>query len=284
MDGAERSARWDSYKTTAMRAYTPKKGPAAEIIRPYDTKHFGHSYKLGEPVGSNAYQDDYGWKPYSRAELIRTATSSGSRNHNPHPSQNFMRWKMPREQAEADPNSRSPWRIPASTRDFQRTISAQYTSTLREDFLDRTKAMALKQTLRAPPEWKTLIPRWPETEFRRNYGIPPKIPELQDFSWKYGCYSNLPSAVKGIVPTVILRHIWNQKHTKLRSTYQRDYGKDELDIVMILNSLDARQISKFLQKVPNEERKILQGFLRTYYGNAREEKIKRMTSSVSRKS
>ncbi|XP_028903591.1 testis-expressed protein 26 isoform X3 [Ornithorhynchus anatinus] len=199
MDGAERSARWDSYKTTAMRAYTPKKGPAAEIIRPYDTKHFGHSYKLGEPVGSNAYQDDYGWKPYSRAELIRTATSSGSRNHNPHPSQNFMRWKMPREQAEADPNSRSPWRIPASTRDFQRTISAQYTSTLREDFLDRTKAMALKQTLRAPPEWKTLIPRWPETEFRRNYGIPPKIPELQDFSWKYGCYSNLPSAVKGIV-------------------------------------------------------------------------------------
>ena len=47
-------------------------------------------------------------------------------------------------------------------------------------------------------EWKKLVPRSADTEFRRNYQIPAKIPELQDFSFKYGCYSSLPIASQGL--------------------------------------------------------------------------------------
>lgn len=47
-------------------------------------------------------------------------------------------------------------------------------------------------------EWKKLVPRPADTEFRRNYQVPAKIPELQDFSFKYGCYSSLPIASQGL--------------------------------------------------------------------------------------
>ncbi|XP_059852167.1 testis-expressed protein 26 [Delphinus delphis] len=47
-------------------------------------------------------------------------------------------------------------------------------------------------------EWKNLLPRPADTESRWNYQIPAKIPELQDFSFKYGCYSSLPIASQGL--------------------------------------------------------------------------------------
>ncbi|XP_007448005.1 PREDICTED: uncharacterized protein LOC103069782 [Lipotes vexillifer] len=52
-------------------------------------------------------------------------------------------------------------------------------------------------------EWKNLLPRPADTEFRWNYQIPAKIPELQDFSFKYGCYSSLPIASQGLEEVLI---------------------------------------------------------------------------------
>ncbi|XP_032467583.1 LOW QUALITY PROTEIN: testis-expressed protein 26 [Phocoena sinus] len=48
-------------------------------------------------------------------------------------------------------------------------------------------------------EWKNSLPRPADTESRWNYQIPAKIPELQDFSFKYGCYSSLPITSQGLV-------------------------------------------------------------------------------------
>ncbi|TEA24108.1 hypothetical protein DBR06_SOUSAS2610054 [Sousa chinensis] len=58
-------------------------------------------------------------------------------------------------------------------------------------------------------EWKNLLPRPADTESRWNYQIPAKIPELQDFSFKYGCYSSLPIASQGLDRQILDRFIYS---------------------------------------------------------------------------
>lgn len=41
---------------------------------------------------------------------------------------------------------------------------------------------------------KTLVLQPTYTEFQQNYKIPAKIPEFQNFNFKYGCSSSLPAA------------------------------------------------------------------------------------------
>uniref|UniRef100_A0A8D2GKI7 Testis expressed 26 n=1 Tax=Urocitellus parryii TaxID=9999 RepID=A0A8D2GKI7_UROPR len=101
-------------------------------------------------------------------------------------------------------------------------------------------------------DWKKYLPRPPDTEFRRNYQIPAKLPESQDFSFRYGCYSNLSAASKGLVPSVLHSYMRTQERTKKQTTYQSDYGKDRLDFLMILNSITPRQINNYLKTVSDK--------------------------------
>ncbi|KAK2488669.1 hypothetical protein MC885_008044 [Smutsia gigantea] len=56
----------------------------------------------------------------------------------------------------------------------------------------------MKQSSQMPLEWTKLVSQPADTEFRWNYQIPAKIPEFQDFSFKYGCYSSLPIPSQGL--------------------------------------------------------------------------------------
>ncbi|KAI5279525.1 Testis-Expressed Protein 26 [Manis pentadactyla] len=86
--------------------------------------------------------------------------------------------------------------------DIKKAISNQFVSNARRDFVDREKAQKMKQSSQMPVEWRKLVSQPADTEFRRNYQIPAKIPELQDFSFKYGCYSSLPVPSRGVEPTL----------------------------------------------------------------------------------
>uniref|UniRef100_A0A8D0C3S3 Testis-expressed protein 26 n=1 Tax=Salvator merianae TaxID=96440 RepID=A0A8D0C3S3_SALMN len=128
----------------------------------------------------------------------------------------------------------------------------------------------------APADWKMLVPKPPDTEFRRHYCPQVHSPDLMDFTWKYGCNAKRHFPVKGAVPSVTYAQIWNHEHTRQLSTYQRDFGKDYLQIVSVLNSLDPEEVEAYVKRAPYPEKTILQNFLDRVCEN---EKFQRPSSS-----
>ncbi|XP_074159642.1 testis-expressed protein 26 isoform X2 [Sminthopsis crassicaudata] len=281
MSGPAGDTNWDSYETTMMHEYTPKRGEIPNVVRHSDFKGLGYSYKLNDPIlAKTLYTEQFDWKPSSKDDMIRTATSSGSRTNKPHPCKEFMTWKLSQDvtktvaedtspckeltkvkKAEISPphqalntvrsSESSPWRIPATLKEIRKAIADQYTSRFREDYLDNTKLK--KPTIQGPLDWKKLIPQRLETEFRRNFQVPLKIPELRDLNVKYGSNATVPiAAACGTVPSILLNHIWNQELSKTQSTYERHYGKESLDLAMLLNSLNENEIKKYLERVPED--------------------------------
>nr|XP_021533867.1 testis-expressed protein 26 [Neomonachus schauinslandi] len=256
---------WDSYATTMRTAYTPKTGAVPALIRQKSIRRLGYTYSLSDPIPNQTqYNDEYVWKTYSKEDLIKNGTSRGIRRHKSHPSQDFFLWTLPQGQPAASIKSYLPWKIAATEEEIRKAISNQFISNTRRDFVDRAKAQKIKESSPMSLEWKKLLPRPADTEFRRNYQVPAKIPELQDFSFKYGCYSSLPVASQGLVPAVLCSHVRNQERTKKQTTYQSDYGKTYLDFLTILNSFTPSQVTEYLQSVSYKDRQILDRFIRSH--------------------
>ncbi|XP_017373878.2 testis-expressed protein 26 [Cebus imitator] len=157
-------------------------------------------------------------------------------------------------------------------KEVNQALSNQFISLTKRDFVDRAKAQKIKKSSRLSLEWKKFLPQPPDTEFRRNYQIPAKIPELQDFSFKYGCYASLPVASRGVVPSVLHSYLRNQEHMKKQTTYQRDYDRTYLDFLMLLNSFTSSQVKKYLQSVSYKDRQILDRFICTHCDTNKKEK------------
>ncbi|XP_032259138.1 testis-expressed protein 26 [Phoca vitulina] len=256
---------WDSYATTMRTAYTPKTGAVPALIRQKSIRRLGYTYSLSDPIPNQTqYNDEYVWKTYSKEDLIKNGTSRGIRRHKSHPSQDFFLWTLPQGQSAASIKSYLPWKIAATEEEVRKAISNQFISNTRRDFVDRAKAQKIKESSPMSLEWKKLLPRPADTEFRRNYQVPAKIPELQDFSFKYGCYSSLPVASQGLVPAVLCSHMRSQERTKKQTTYQSDYGKTYLDFLTILNSFTPSQVTEYLQSVSCKDRQILDRFIRSH--------------------
>ncbi|KAM5278968.1 LOW QUALITY PROTEIN: testis-expressed protein 26 [Hipposideros larvatus] len=147
--------------------------------------------------------------------------------------------------------------------EVRKAISNQFISHTRREFVDTAKAQKTKQSSQVHLEWKKLFPHPADTEFRWNYQVP-AIPELQDFSFKYGCYSSLPIASQGLVPAVLYSHLRNQERTKKQTTYQSDYGQAYLDFLVILNSYTPSQVTEYLQSVSCKDRQILDHLIHSY--------------------
>ncbi|KAG8524849.1 Testis-expressed protein 26, partial [Galemys pyrenaicus] len=244
-----RDTNWDSYATTMKTAFTPKTGAVPALIRQKSIRRLGYTYSLSDPIPNQTqYNDEYVWKSYSKEDLIKPGTSRGIKNHKSHYIQDCFLWTLPRGRSTSAKNY-FPWKIDASMEEVKKAISNQFTSHTKRDFVDRTEAEKIKQSSQMSPEWKTLIPHAADTEFRRNYQIPAQIPEFQDFSFRYGCYSSLPHISRGLVPSVLHSHMKNQELTKQQTTYQSDYGKAYLDFLTILKSFTPSQVQEYLQSV-----------------------------------
>nr|XP_020740057.1 testis-expressed protein 26 isoform X2 [Odocoileus virginianus texanus] len=249
---------WDSYATTMRTAFTPKTGTAPALFRQKSTRRLGYTYSLSDPIPNQTqYNDEYVWKSYSKEDSINVGTSRGIKNHRFYPSQDFFLWTLP--QSTTSVKSYFPWKIAASMEEVRKAIGNQFISITKRDFVDRSKDPKDKQRSQMFLEWKKLVPRPADTEFRRNYQIPAKIPELQDFSFKYGCYSSLPIASQGLVPSVLYSHMRSQERTKKQSIYQSDYGKAYLDFLTILNSFSPSQVTEYLQGVSYKDEEMEAG-------------------------
>ncbi|XP_017806657.1 testis-expressed protein 26 isoform X3 [Papio anubis] len=231
-------------------AFTPKTGAVPAFIRQNGIRRLGYTYSLSDPIlNQTQYNDEYTWKSYSKEDLIKTEPSRGIKNHKSHLSEGVFPWTLPHCQQTRTLKNSLPWKIPASMKEVNKALSNQFISLTKRDFVDRSKAQKIKKSSHMSLECEKLLPRPPDTEFRRNYQIPAKIPELQDFSFKYGCYSSLPVASQGLVPSVLHSFLRNQKHTKKQTTYQSDYDKTYPDFLMLLNSFTSSQVKEYLQSV-----------------------------------
>ncbi|XP_037383016.1 testis-expressed protein 26 isoform X2 [Talpa occidentalis] len=255
---------WDSYATTMKTAFTPKTGAVPALIRQKSIRRLGYTYSLSDPIPNQTqYNDEYVWKSYSKEDLIKPGTSRGIKNHKSHYIQDCFLWTLPRGRS-ASVKNYFPWKIDASMEEVKKAIANQFISHTKRDFVDRTKAEKIKQRSQMSPEWKTLIPQPADTEFRRNYQIPAKIPEFQDFAFRYGCYSSLPNISRGIVPSVLHSHMRNQELTKTQTIYQSDYGKDYLDFLTLLKAFPPSQVQEYLHSVSCKDRQILDRFIRSH--------------------
>ncbi|XP_015281077.1 PREDICTED: testis-expressed sequence 26 protein isoform X1 [Gekko japonicus] len=264
--------KWDPYESTTKHDFVFN--PATELNADCARAGTGHVIPLqvNEPTGRNTYQDEFYWKPYSKAEPIRSGSASGVRRHNPQPSERFLIWKVPREEAPLPTDSISPWTKPITVQDVEETIKKQYRTVYTGDYLGIQPGAPKDSAAPAPPDWKTLAPQPPDTEFRRHYRPQAQVPDLKDFTWKYGCNANRRIPVRGVVPSVSFANIWNQEKTKQTTTYQKDFGKEHNDIITVLNSLDPEEVKAYVERAPNPDKIILQNFLDRVNGNKKAER------------
>ncbi|XP_012497576.1 PREDICTED: testis-expressed sequence 26 protein [Propithecus coquereli] len=256
---------WDSYATTMKTAFTPKVGAVPALVRQKSIRRLGYTYSLSDSIPNQTqYNDEYVWKAYSKEELINPGTSRGTRSHKSHPNEGYFMWTLPQGQQRTTLRGCPPSTIPASMEEIKKAISNQFVSITRRDFVDIAEAHKIKKSSQVSLERKKFLPRPLDTEFRRNYQIPAKIPELQDFSFKYGCYSSLPVASQGPVPSMLHSCIRNQARTKKQTTYQSDYERAHLDFLMLLDSFSPSQVKEYLQSVPYKDRQILDRFIRSH--------------------
>ncbi|XP_025779849.1 testis-expressed protein 26 [Puma concolor] len=260
-------ATWDSYATTMRTAFTPKTGAVPALIRRKGIRRLGYTYSLSDPIPNQTqYNDEYVWKSRSKEDWIKTGTSRGVRSQIPRPSQDFFLWTLPQGQSTASIKSHLPWKIAATKEEVRKAIANQFISSTRRDFVGTAKAQEIQESSQMSLGLKKLLPGPADTECRWKYQVPAKIPELQDFSLRYGCYSSLPVASQGLVPSVLYSHMRNQEHTKKQTTYQSDYGKTYLDFLVILNSFTPSQITEYLQRLSYKDRQILARFIRSHCG------------------
>ncbi|XP_040607335.1 testis-expressed protein 26 isoform X2 [Mesocricetus auratus] len=242
---------WDSYATTMRTAFTPKTGAVANLIRPKSVRRLGFTYSLSDPIlNQTNYNEEYCWKTYPKEDKIKSGTSRGLRSHKAHLGQEFFQWTLPKGE-ETQP---LPWVTIPSMEKVREAIANQFVSHTKRDFVDVAQAKKTMKRFPMSQDWKSYLPRPLDTEFRHHYQVPAKIPELQDFSFKYGCYSTLPVASQGLVPSVLHSYIRNQERTKKQTTYESDYGKACLDFLMILDSFTPSQIQKYLQNVSYKDK------------------------------
>ncbi|XP_044905895.1 testis-expressed protein 26 isoform X2 [Felis catus] len=230
-------------------------------------RRLGYTYSLSDPIPNQTqYNDEYVWKSCSKEDWIKTGTSRGVRSQIPRPSQDFFLWTLPQGQSTASIKSHLPWKIAATKEEVRKVIANQFISSTRRDFVDTAKAQEIQESSQMSLGQKKLLPRPADTEFRRNYQVPAKIPELQNVSLRYGCYSSLPVASQGLVPPVLSSHMRNQERAKKQTTYQSDYGKTYLDFLVILNSFTPSQITEYLQSLSYKDRQVLDRFIRSHCG------------------
>ncbi|XP_051253184.1 testis-expressed protein 26-like isoform X2 [Dicentrarchus labrax] len=164
---------WDPYETSHGRQFVYRPNSAAEILLCPTSTSFIDSYSKSGPFGSTVYNQDFSWKSSCKPECIRTGTASGHRRNNPHPSQSFMMWRLPRDTARSSEYVGFPWKCPPSEEEINKALTAQYRSTYRCDFMGM-----LQERKCAPKHSRREVRPSTDTEMRDNYRQPKQKPEL----------------------------------------------------------------------------------------------------------
>uniref|UniRef100_A0A673J979 Uncharacterized protein n=1 Tax=Sinocyclocheilus rhinocerous TaxID=307959 RepID=A0A673J979_9TELE len=235
--------RWEAYETSHKRDFIYRSISSIPTLRPKTSGNiYRNSFALDDSVGATSYSEDFCWKPVSKTACIRSATASGNRRNNPHPSQvnstfcNFQNkvWKNIRVDQMKCFSGSSPLQLPLTEKEIQKALSAQYRSTYRTDFLGLPQGIMKNHAIFTPFNRSHAVHYYTQTEMRHNYR-PPKLKlELLGNNSRYGCNKLHGVAARGIVPTVIHSHINNQENSKLETTYNKHFGGKHTDVSSML--------------------------------------------------
>ncbi|KAM9359599.1 testis-expressed protein 26 [Symphorus nematophorus] len=210
---------------------------------------FIDSYSKSGPLGSTVYRKDFGWKPACKPECIRTGTASGQRRNNPHPSQSFMMWRLPRDSTQSSEYVVLPWKCPPSEGEICKALTAQYRSTYRCDFMGMPQGCDRINNAEkrfAPKQSRRELPPSTETEMRDNYRQPKRKPELLHYS------ADPNVACHGIVPTVVQRHVHTQQKRSDLTNYDRFCGKRVNNVKSVIKSLLPEELQQLHRILPEE--------------------------------
>ncbi|KAL5267212.1 hypothetical protein ACHWQZ_G004305 [Mnemiopsis leidyi] len=145
---------------------------------------------------STSYGSEFSEKDFSKPEPIYSATNSGYRRNNPHPSREFLEWKIPRGGAREE-------QIVLDEDKLKEVFKKQLTSSYQQDYVgtqpeeapEIEKRMAALRTDSTKNYYK-------DTSMRHSYNEPKVDEHLQGNTTRYGCNSKKHQSAVGIVPTV----------------------------------------------------------------------------------
>ncbi|XP_051253182.1 testis-expressed protein 26-like isoform X1 [Dicentrarchus labrax] len=237
---------WDPYETSHGRQFVYRPNSAAEILLCPTSTSFIDSYSKSGPFGSTVYNQDFSWKSSCKPECIRTGTASGHRRNNPHPSQSFMMWRLPRDTARSSEYVGFPWKCPPSEEEINKALTAQYRSTYRCDFMGM-----LQERKCAPKHSRREVRPSTDTEMRDNYRQPKQKPELL----RYRHSADPHVAGRGIVPTVVQRHVHTQQKRSHLTNYDRFCGKRASNVACVIKSLLPQELQQLHRILPEDEKK-----------------------------
>ncbi|KAM6960528.1 testis-expressed protein 26 [Aplochiton taeniatus] len=254
---------WDPYETSQRRDYIYRPISSTLVLRPPTSQAYKNSVSLSEPVGSTAYNEDFRPKPASKPDCIRTGSASGNRRNNPHPSQSFMVWRLPKGVKQSSTDGSVPRKNPLSEEEIRNVLTAQYRSTYRTDFLGMPQGLKpINHGLLAPLSSRQQnVPHSIHTEMRNNYRLPRQRSELQGNTSRYGCNALHEVAPKGIVPAVVHGHIRNQEKRSQLTTYDSYFAGKNSDVTALLKSLQPKELQHFCKHLPEKDKMVVQTFL-----------------------
>ncbi|XP_067364176.1 testis-expressed protein 26-like [Channa argus] len=250
---------WDPYETSHRRHFVYQPNSATEILL-CPTSTFINS--KSRPFGSTVYNKDFCWKLARKPECIHTGSASGNRRNNPHPSQAFMMWRLPRDATRSPEYATFPRKCPPSEEEIHQALTAQYHSTYRFDFMGRPQGS--DHINNAERRLAALRNRYhvsvsTDTEMRDNYRQPKEKPQLL---CKLSHHTEPNVACHGIVPTVVKRHIHTQQKRSDLTTYDRFCGRKGSDVTCVVKSLLPEELQQLYKILPVEDREAVQYALR----------------------
>ncbi|XP_070762709.1 testis-expressed protein 26 [Enoplosus armatus] len=292
MSALEDKQWWDPYETSHGRQFIYRPNSAAEILLCPTSTSFIDSYSQSGPFGSTVYSKDFCWKPARKPECLCTGTASGQRRNNPHPSQSFMMWRLPRDATQSSEYVSSPWKCPPSEVEIRKALTAQYRSTYRCDFVGMPQGYDdsnYAERRLVPVHSMLTVPLPTDTDVRDNYRQPKQKPELLG-NHSHNSYNTDPNmACRGIgtirflsfdhllcvaLPTVVQRHVHaQQKRSDLT-------GKRVPNVTCVIKSLPPLELQPLHRILPEEEKEAIKTVLSTdTYPNSRE-KVNKLPAVV----
>ncbi|KAI7801018.1 testis-expressed protein 26-like [Triplophysa rosa] len=264
--------RLETYETSHKRDFVYRPIFSTPELRPKTSvRIYKNSYALDDPVGTTLYSEDFCWRPVAKTACIRSATASGHRRNNPHPSQAFMVWGFSPNQMKSLSDGK-----PLNEQDIQNALSAQYRSTYRVDFLGLPQGMMKNHIICAPSNRSHADNYCTQTEMRHNYCKPILKAGLLVKNSRYGCNKLHGVAARGIVPTVVHKDMNNQRYSKQQTTYNKHFGSQHTDVSSVFSSIQPQMFQQFCEHLASEtEQRDAKTLLRTASPSAQELRMKK---------
>ncbi|CAF1019138.1 unnamed protein product [Didymodactylos carnosus] len=211
-----------NYLTSYQRDFCPKQCQDENLVDVPQGQQYpiGCPYQLDGPIGIGHYQEQFTNKGYCRSQPIRTATASGTRANNPHPSQEFMVWKYPGAN-KANPYNQDEFNHEQQEQ-IKQALKNQLTSTYRSDYLGIPQGFQMNLAFsKSRPFWRTRACYSYDSEQRDQYRAEHQLRNLSNNTSRYGCNPQHRIAADAIAPQT--NPLWKQIQTK--TSYDQEYNE-----------------------------------------------------------